>query len=144
MFKLIQSIFIKIFSHVETLPARRKIDRNFIQRLYPFWAIFGNEDDGYYGDDNWRKGRDKTLKLAILWWLRNPAHNLCFYTIGIADHPRTIYSTAEWGTPNKWTFHITPTPTIKFPLPLISYKGKYSFYAGWRPYGSFGLKLNKS
>ena len=30
MFKLIQSIFIKIFPHVETLPARRKIDRNFI------------------------------------------------------------------------------------------------------------------
>lgn len=139
MNKIIESLF----PLVEKLPARRKINRNFIQRFYPFWALFGNEDDGYYGDDRWRNGRDKTLKLAILWWFRNPFHNLFFYTIGIADHPRTVYSTAEWGTEGKLTLHFTPTPTLKFPLPFISYKGKISFYIGWRPYGAFGFKLNK-
>ncbi len=77
------------------------------------------------------------------WWARNPFHNFCFYTIGISDHHRTFYGTAGWRAVEGWTFHFTPTPTLKFPLPLISYKGKFDFYIGWRPYGSFGIAARR-
>lgn len=129
---------------VEHFPPRRKISRNWLQRLNPIWAIFGNEDDGPYGDDKWRAGRAKTWKLAVIWWFRNPFHNLFFYVIGIADHPRTFYSTKLWGEQPGWSFHYTPTPTLRIPLPFVSHKGKVNFYAGWRPYGAFGFKLNRA
>lgn len=77
------------------------------------------------------------------WWARNPAHNFCFYTIGISDCHRTFYGTAGWREVEGWTFHFTPTPTLKFPLPLISYKGRLDFYIGWRPYGSFGIAMRR-
>lgn len=107
--------------------------------LRPFWALFGNEDDGFYGDDRWRAGREKSLWLAAQWWFRNPFHNLFFYVIGVADRSRTFYSTREWGSPG-WTFHALRCGWLW--LPFISYRGVFVFYAGWRPYGAFGLKFN--
>lgn len=77
------------------------------------------------------------------WWKRNPFHNLCFYSVGIADHHRTVYSTAEWHSVEGFTFHITPTPTLKFPLPFLSYYGAFNAYIGWRPYGAFGVACRR-
>ena len=104
------------------------------------WALFGNDDDGYFGDDKWRGGREKTLWLAILWWFRNPFHNLFFYVIGVADRDRVFYSSREWGSEG-WTFHLLNYKWLW--LPLVSYKGVVNFYIGWRPYGAFGTKLNR-
>jgi hypothetical protein len=49
------------------------------------WALFGNEDDGIYGQ------YPETRWGAVQWWLRNPAHNLTFYVMGAAhlDHKRS-------------------------------------------------------
>lgn len=77
----------------------------------------------------------------IWWWIRNPFHNLFFYVFGISDYARVFYSTGRWHEVPGWTFHITLTPTLKFPLPFISYYGKVDFYLGWRPYGAFGTAL---
>lgn len=104
------------------------------------WSLFGNDDDGYFGDDKWRAGRNKTLYLAIVWWFRNPFHNLFFYVIGVADRERVFYSTREWGSEG-WTFHLLNYKWLW--LPLISYRGVVNFYIGWRPYGAFGTKLNR-
>ena len=113
------------------------------------WALFGNEDDGPHGDKNfkcpvllwiitpsvnWRWWR------AVAWWVRNPAHNLCFYVWGVADKPRTFYSTQDWGSVKGWTYHATQCEGRW--LPFASYKGWCNFYVGWRPYGAFGLKFN--
>lgn len=130
----------------ETLPPRRILSTPWALRwMKPLWALFGNEDDGIYGDDRWRGTRNPTPWLAIVWWFRNPFHNLFFYMIGIADHPRTFYSTKEWGTPG-WTFHLLRSDKYRWIwLPFASYKkagGGFNFYAGWRPYGAFGFKLN--
>lgn len=126
----------------EDFPPRRYISTPWLLRwLRPLWAIFGNDDDGLYGDDRWRAGRAKTLKLAVLWWFRNPFHNLFFYVIGVADRHRTFYSTREWGSPG-WTLHVLRCDWLW--LPFISYRGRIKFYIGWRPYGAFGTKLNFS
>ena len=124
----------------EDFPPRRHISTPWLLRWFRvWWALFGNEDDGYYGDDRWRAGREKTLWLAVLWWFRNPFHNLFFYVIGVADRHRTFYSSREWGSPG-WTFHALRWGWLWFPF--VSYRGRIKFYIGWRPYGAFGTKLN--
>lgn len=114
------------------------------RKLNPFWALFGNDDDGYFGDDRWRAGRTKTLGLALQWWLRNPFHNLFFYVIGIADRPRTFWSRPGrgWGEVDGWTFHWLQADGGRFRFPFASFRNhRFSAYAGWRPYGAFGFKF---
>lgn len=123
----------------EDFPPRRHVAPPVDSIAWLLWALFGNEDDGPYGDDKWRAGRARTWWLAVQWWVRNPFHNLFFYVIGVADKPRTFYSTRDWGV-NGWTLHYTHCSFLY--LPFISYKGWCNFYIGWRPYGAFGLKLN--
>lgn len=107
-----------------------------------FWALFGNEDDGYYGDDTWRAGRPKTLVLGVKWWLRNPAHNWCFYVIGFADYDHYFEGEKDWGVDPGFSFHWCYREG-KTKFPLLSYVGKKrGWYIGWRPYGSFGISLN--
>ena len=126
----------------EDFPPRRHISTPWLLRwLRILWALFGNEDDGIYGDEKWRAGRNPSPWLAIAWWFRNPFHNLFFYVIGVADRPRTFYSTREWGSPG-WTFHVLRCGWLW--LPFISHRGRVNFYAGWRPYGAFGFKLNRA
>lgn len=127
---------------VEKFGPRLEVQMPWILRWFNLsWAIFGNDDDGLFGDARWRAGRPESLWLAIVWWFRNPFHNLFFYVLGVADRPRTFYSTREWGSQG-WTFHCLRWRFLF--LPLVSYRSKYvSFYFGWRPYGAFGMKLNR-
>lgn len=64
------------------------------RKLNPLWALFGNEDDGlcppWFGGD-----KPRWLRI-VLWWLRNPFHNLAFYVFGVADRERTL--TGKYGT----------------------------------------------
>ena len=118
---------------------------SFWKKLNPFWW-FGNEDDGWYGDDKWRAGRNKTLLLTIEWFFRNPLHNLTFYVIGVADKDRRFYSTKPWGGQDGFSFHsvVAKEGFLKgVYLPMVAYVGDNSgWYIGWRPYGSFGISLN--
>lgn len=132
---------------VEKFAPRREMQLPWLLRWFNFtWALIGNDDDGLFGDDRWRAGREKTLWLAIVWWFRNPFHNLFFYVVGIADRPRAFYSSREWGSPG-WTFHAIncTEPWLRWVwLPFISYRSpRVSAYVGWRPYGAFGFKLNR-
>ena len=126
----------------ETFHPRRQ--PHWSRKLNPFWALFGNDDDGYFGDDRWRAGRAKTFRLAVQWWFRNPFHNLFFYVIGIADKPRTFWSLPgrSWGTVDGWTFHWLHADGSWLWLPFASFRNhRVSAYAGWRPYGAFGFKF---
>lgn len=106
------------------------------------WAFFGNADDGFWGDANWQAKRSGKHSLweAWVWWTRNPAHNLTWYVWGVADKVRTVYSTGAWSQPG-WTFHLTEVAETGRHYPFINHKGRINFYAGWRPSGAFGLKL---
>lgn len=65
-----------------------------------FSLLFGNKDDGLYGDLGFNPTGEKSLWMAIKWWLKNPAHNLTFYQIGVADqkitrtgkYPKDVFS----------------------------------------------------
>lgn len=44
-----------------------------------FWALFGNDHHGTWGQHSGEPGYDGkpfSVWLAVCWWFRNPAHNL--------------------------------------------------------------------
>ncbi|AWI53224.1 hypothetical protein DEH84_07105 [Aquabacterium olei] len=133
-----------------TLPARRHVV-GWRKKIDPIWLLFGNEDDGWYGDATWRAGRPESIGLAVLWWLRNPCHNLTWYLIGVADRERIV--TGRWvprihkpggGALTCWT-DVLVCNRWWLSLPFVSYLSPYcKFYLGWRTGGAFGIKLNLS
>ncbi len=75
---------------------------------------------------------DKPLWIRkLLWALRNPLHNFCWFVIGLEDHPELVNFTNQWPSPGqKWNIH----------LPYICYQGTHwQFYAGWRDGLSLGF-----
>ena len=118
------------------------------RKLNPWWALFGNDDDGYFGDESWRAGRVQTFALAWAWWVRNPCHNLTWYLIGVADRERM--HRGRWAPDihkpgGGWLLSVTDVVIlrVRLKLPFVSYISPYvKLYAGWRPSGAFGLKLN--
>lgn len=115
-----------------------------------FWALFGNDDDGIYGDLAWNPSQSKDISYAIGWWVRNPFHNLTFYVIGLSTNPKTeiVYDFKRYGRYPKDVF--APSGgwnwcVIKYKwlwLPFISYQGWLGkFYIGWRERGNWGIKL---
>lgn len=104
------------------------------------WALFGNEDDPQPPADYMPTSSPRWRR--ICWWGRNPAHNLCFYVLGCRDQdaitvaadPDVVFRDGGWNW--GWTF------AGWFPRPFVSYQGRaYRGYAGWRPGGALGLKL---
>lgn len=120
---------------------RPDIPRGIIPLL--LWAFFGNADDGPYGDEKWRAGREPSVWLAVLWWCRNPAHNWCFYVLGIADEDHWFCGSNDWGVTPGFSYHYVSATGHWFTRPMFSYVGKKrGYYIGWRPNGAFGISLN--
>jgi len=69
----------------------------------------------------------------ILWAIRNPLNNFCFYVIGLADNPELVNFN-----------NIDPQTgrSVNIILPFFCYKGKSKeFYIGWRNGTKFGIAL---
>lgn len=116
--------------------------------LSPFilWALFGNYEDGLFGDANFNPAREKSLKIAFKWWKRNPFHNLTWHVIGFVG-----WSFKRYGKYPKDNFspiggwNYTVLLLLGFiPLPFISYSKNINFYIGWRENGAFGISLNNN
>lgn len=111
------------------------------------WALFGNDDDGIYGDANWNPTRKQSWLIALLWWLRNPCHNMCFYVINVKP-PFDRHSRNNWDVfaPTNYAFNWAYFASQSwFPYPFFSYNGALGkFYIGWRERGNFGIKCTGS
>lgn len=119
------------------------------------WALFGNDDGGLYGerDHNWvvNLGRgERTLKTAILWWLRNPLHNLFWHVL---DWPASTALVLKdmpgfWFVlrpPTQWLSHEPHAQVTIWPI-YIGWRGtKWEGYFGWRgTAGRLGFALRRS
>jgi hypothetical protein len=106
------------------------------------WALFGNDDDGIYGDPVWNPLREKKWWIAMLWWVRNPFHNLTFYVLGITNKPFVRYGrypSDNFAPVSGWNWCVINYKWLW--LPFISYVGWLGkFYVGWRERGNFGIK----
>lgn len=118
-----------------TVPAGRKWN--------PLWVLFGNEDDGIFGDSVWNPNRHTDPLTAVRWWFRNPCHNLCFYVVGVADKARVLRGpTAPDMDAPGLVWMVTLAGRRR--LPFVAFNGRHVVaYIGWRPSGAFGLKLRR-
>lgn len=127
------------------------------------WALFGNDLDGVDADSpqaiGWRPDLPVgSWKRRVLWWLRNPFHNLLWHVLGVVD-PQTQLRKTGWirlsktGNPeSNWGFNgdlhfcwIRHWDWHWGGLPFVSYVGKgWEGYIGWRERGNFGAALRRS
>ncbi len=128
------------------------------------WALFGNDDDGIFGE-NYSPPYSTNINFAAFssWFARNPAHNFCFYAVGSAQwkkhHSFSVFRLGNMETallskdkPEVFSkeslgikFNINdykPFLSLHFPLP---FSREFQSYAGWRGGGSLGfaLRINK-
>src|SRR5581483_3943969 len=102
-----------------------------------FWL--GNLDDPVPPADYLPNDKHRVRK----WYWRNPAHNLFFYVIGIADKTfrRSGRCPADVFNPHQgWNWTVCKYKWVR--LPFISYRREpFKFYIGWRERGNFGMEL---
>lgn len=73
---------------------------------------------------------------TILWTLRNPFNNFCFYVIGLEDKKDLVNYGDQWPKAGQKANII---------LPFFCYKGsKFEFYIGWRNGTKFGIALRNA
>ena len=125
------------------------------------WALFGNDDDGIFGEandflPNWQPGLGK----AICWGMRNPLHNFFFYVIGTAHCRNSAFVFCCLSRekcellqyhPDAHASFVGEGPSFYLALhgwkPFISMRLLWTrtkesrFYLGWRGRGNFGLTL---
>lgn len=127
------------------------------------WALFGNDDDGIFGEDSVRAykcNQAASCAKAAQWNLRNPLHNFCFYVIGSAHRTNSELTLLKLAEGRLNALNYSPNPGVVFPSenscfflalhggkPFISLRLRYSqnwrgdFYFGWRERGNFGIKF---
>lgn len=126
------------------------------------WTLFGNDDDGIFGEEPtaaYRPQQRISCGKAVRWWCRNPLHNFCFYVIGSAHRENSEITLLKMTKSNVECCHYCPCATTNFAgddtsfflalhggKPFISLRLRYSpthtgdFYLGWRARGAFGIK----
>jgi hypothetical protein len=109
------------------------------------WALFGNDEDGIYGDRYWNPEQEKSIWRAVRWWFRNPFHNLMFHVLSVpkpftseGDFPHDVFSPI-----GGWN-RVTRTGANGKRYRFISYIGWCKAYIGWRERGNFGIKLTRN
>ena len=128
------------------------------------WALFGNDDDGIFGEGQNAQYCNQmpiSTSLAMRWFVRNPFHNFTYYVIGSAyttNSEMTLLSFSENGTlalsyeeQGKTVFAGKNGSSLYLGLhgwkPFFSFRLCYpnnrrsEFWFGWRERGNFGLKL---
>lgn len=111
-------------------------------------SCFTNADDPM--PPSWFKADKPLYWRKILWWIRNPGHDLTFYVLGLADKPFERVAVYPKGAPGNLVFRPEGgwyVAVIKYGwlrLPFVSYQGAgliKKFYIGWRERGNLGAKL---
>lgn len=105
------------------------------------WALFGNDDDGYYGDKDFNPEQIKSFWWAWKWWWRNPFHNLTHYILGFKGHA-VLYDGFDTDLPGIGFGYTYRDNGKKYPLLTLNFWNRLG-YIGWRPSGAFGIKFRR-
>ena len=125
------------------------------------WLLFGNDDDGIFGEgpkSHYRSCDPPSCGKALRWWCRNPLHNFCFYAIGSAHKENSQFTLLQLSGKGIRCLKYKPCRGEVFASegssfflgfhgwkPFTSLRITYSrnrcfdFYLGWRERGNFGI-----
>ncbi len=148
----------------QMIPRHRYQPRWYALGHWTAWILFGNDDDGIFGEGGgkaYRPWQPNTFGKAVRWWTRNPFHNLTHYGIGSADRVNSELTLFNCCCRGICILHYDPIAKKNFGCkrssffmalhggkPFISlrlcYPNNYrsEFYIGWRKHGAFGFKCN--
>ncbi|MCB1136558.1 MAG: hypothetical protein KDK78_09840 [Chlamydiia bacterium] len=126
------------------------------------WALFGNDDDGLFGEEpsaDFKPSCCPTTGVAGQWALRNPLHNMFFYVLGTAycTHHSELALLELSPECVHFLCHRCCAETVfsgdcnglfiglHGGLPFVSlhfdYGRRFEFYFGWRERGNLGIKF---
>ncbi len=124
------------------------------------WALFGNDLDGVDADSDQAKEWRPELtgwKRRVLWWFRNPFHNLLWHVLGVVDRQtqKRAFDYDRWGRfigsnlppePYRWNLCVIEPHVGGWPiLPFVALRlGKWEMYAGWRERGNLGFSVRRA
>ncbi|VVB80153.1 Uncharacterised protein [uncultured archaeon] len=123
------------------------------------WNLFGNENNGIFGEDCKKPYSSNINTWTFLrWQARNPASNLCKYTLGKRTEERNGFAILRANdkflvlhkdkdpcifSSTKASFNLSLNhckPFLAFKFPVFPNR-RFDFYFGWRPDNTFGMKL---
>lgn len=127
------------------------------------WALFGNDDDGLFGEASTSRrlsGCEPGFCRALWWQLRNPLHNFCFYVAGQAEsiNDQFVLLNVSGCRCEALSYHceaesLFPEEGSCFTFafhggkPFVGLRLRFSrcwrsdLYLGWRERGNFGIKI---
>lgn len=128
-----------------------------------FWALFGNDDHGIFGEAHlplFKPEQPVCFQKALNWNFRNPLHNFCYYVIGSAGCQNDEFTILKINRKKIVFFKYDAIAHTVFGgrftsfyfgfhngKPLLSLRLAYGqqwksdFYIGWRDRGNFGIKF---
>ncbi len=115
------------------------------------WAIFGNDEDGIFGERSSVPTYGKqSVRNFGRWWMRNPFHNLCAHVLRwqtskafvLVESPGKNHfherTHRNWVTPGR-QFQITLVPVF------VSWRtDTWEGYLGWREDGALGIAMRRA
>ncbi len=118
------------------------------------WALFGNDEDGIYGERSvvptYGKDAPQNTKQFLRWWTRNPFHNLFFHVLSwpvgnalilVQGPPFKVMHRrppTNWVSPGKQV--IVSLVPLFFSWRVAGWEG----YIGWRESGELGAAFRKA
>lgn len=142
------------------IPRKREQIRSWDIPHWIAWNLFGNDDDGIFGEETEIYGDEPISFFRFLkWTLRNPLHNFTFYTIGSAgrkEHHTFILLRIDaqglrylekakrgmvFGKGRNAFYLALHDHKPFFSLKLSYLSRQLRFYIGWRERGNFGIKF---
>src|SRR5262245_38659718 len=123
-----------VVAHVPSEPRQFSL----CQKLNPVWWL-GNADDPL-PPDWYRPGQPFR---NVMWYFRNPFHNLNFFVIGVSDKPfirAGEFPRSTFNPCDGWNWSVIRYYRLR--LPFVSYKrNMFRIYFVWRTGGAFGIEL---
>jgi len=107
-------------------------------KVNPIWWLYNSDDPMpplWYQPNTWNWLR------TIMWYARNPFHNLQFYVIGVADRNYSMVTT--WVNPAVKDGNYRSSISVGWlRLPFVSRENaKITFHLGWQYNGDFAIRF---
>jgi hypothetical protein len=111
-----------------------------IKKLSPIWWVYNSDDPT--PPSEYMPDKPDWLR-TLMWYARNPLHNVAFYVIGVADRDYSMRT--KFINKKVYVSVIDAGRVASMPvkLPFFSYEDeRITFHLGWQMHGDFTAKLN--